>query len=233
MTETHYAVVGAGRQGTAAAYDMAKYGDAASILMADHKGELAARAAERINQLIGREIATSAVVDVRDVDALAALLQPVSVFLCSTPLLYIMDCTRAAIQSATSMVDLGGHTDTVLKQLELSAAAKEKGISIVPNCGMGPGMNNTLGVYTIERLEAEGAIPREVRLWDGGLPQEPVEPWNYQVSFHINGLTNEYYNQAVFLRDGKITRVEPFTEMEIVKFAGVGELEAFVTSGGT
>lgn len=67
MTELfHYAVVGAGRQGVAAAYDMAKWGTAASILLADANRDLAACAAERINHLIGREVAIAAQVDARD-----------------------------------------------------------------------------------------------------------------------------------------------------------------------
>jgi lysine 6-dehydrogenase len=131
------------------------------------------------------------------------------------------------------MVDLGGHTDTVLKQMSMSDEAKAGGVAIVPDCGMGPGMNNTMGVYTVERLQALGAAPREVRLWDGGLPQNPTEPWGYQCSFHINGLTNEYDGQALVLRDGRVTYVDTLTEMEVVEFDGIGKLEAFVTSGGT
>ncbi len=229
-----YAVVGAGRQGTAAAYDMLKWGGASSVLMADYDGEAAARAARRIGQLFGNPaVASSAQVDVRDYDALVDLLKPVDVFLCAVPFRYIMGCTQAALQAGTHMVDLGGHTDTVHKQLEMDAQAKAVGVIVVPDCGMGPGLNNTMAIYTIEQLEARGANPREVRAWDGGLPQDPPQPWGYECSFHINGLTNEYYGQAVFLRDGKITLVDTFTELETVTFDGLGELEAFVAAGGT
>jgi 3-hydroxyacyl-CoA dehydrogenase len=55
-----YGVVGAGRQGTAAAYDMIKWGGAASVLLADADGDVATRAAERINTLFEQEVATSA-----------------------------------------------------------------------------------------------------------------------------------------------------------------------------
>ena len=229
----HYAAVGVGRQGTAAAYDMAKWGDAASIRLADANAEVAVQAARRINQLVGREIATGTRIDVSDHDTLVEFLKPVDVVLCATPFVFIPGCTRAAIEAGTSMVDLGGHTPTVLQQLDMSDAARAKDITIVPDCGMGPGMNNTLGIYTVEQLKARGATPREVRVWDGGLPQKPPAPWGYQCSFHINGLTNEYDGQAIFLRDGKVTPIDTLTEMESVTFTGVGDLEAFVTSGGT
>ncbi len=234
MTELiHYAVVGAGRQGVAAAYDMAKWGNAASVILADANGDLAARAAERINHLIGRTIATATQVDARNYNALVELLKPVDVFICAVPFKFILDCTRAAVEARTSMVDLGGHTDTVLKQLAMNDEARAAGITVVPDCGMGPGMNNTLGVYAVEQLQARGGTPREVRLWDGGLPQNPPEPWGYQCSFHINGLTNEYDGQALFLRGGVVTPVDTLTELETLEFDGIGTLEAFVTSGGT
>ncbi|MFC1959967.1 saccharopine dehydrogenase C-terminal domain-containing protein [Chloroflexota bacterium] len=228
-----YAVVGAGRQGTAAAYDMVLHGGASSVLLADYDGAVARQAAERINRLVGREVASHAQLDVRDYDALVTLLEPIDVYLCAVPYKFIMGCTQAAIHAKTHMVDLGGHTDTVLKQMQLDEVAKERGISIVPDCGMGPGLNNTMGLYTVEQLAARGAAPREVRIWDGGLPVDPPPPWGYQASFHINGLTNEYSGKAVFLRDGKITLVETFTEFEILEFEGLGKLEAFVASGGT
>jgi len=234
MTESYnYAVVGAGRQGVAAAYDMAKWGNAASILLLDASYDVANQAAKRITQLTGHSNVSAAQVDIRDYKALVESLKSVDVFLCAAPFSMILECTRAAIESCTSMVDLGGHTNTVLQQLALNDQARAAGITMVPDCGMGPGLNNTLGVYAIEQLQARGATPREVRLWDGGLPQTPPEPWGYQCSFHINGLTNEYDGQALFLRNGKVTPVDALSEPETIEFDGIGKFEAFVTSGGT
>ncbi|MBL8134496.1 MAG: saccharopine dehydrogenase NADP-binding domain-containing protein [Anaerolineae bacterium] len=231
--QVRYAVVGAGRQGAAAAYDMAKWGDASGVLLLDANGSAAERTADRLNRLIGRPLISAAQVDVRDHAALVGALSGVDVFLCATPFRFILNCMQAALEARAGMVDLGGHTETVLKQLAMGDEARAAGITVVPDCGMGPGMNNTLGVYAVEQLQARGAVPREVRLWDGGLPQNPPEPWGYQCSFHINGLTNEYDGQALVLRDGVVTPVDALTEPEVVVFEGFGELEAFVTSGGT
>jgi lysine 6-dehydrogenase len=70
-----------------------------------------------------------------------------------------------------------------------------------------------------------------VLLYDGGLPQRPQPPWNYQLAFHVNGLTNEYSGNATYIRDGKLTDVPTFTEYETVEFPPLGTLEAFVISG--
>lgn len=52
-----YAVLGAGRQGTAAAYDMAKFGNARKVLLGDIDRRVAKQAAKRVNLLSGREVA--------------------------------------------------------------------------------------------------------------------------------------------------------------------------------
>ena len=70
-------------------------------------------------------------------------------------------------------------------------------------------------------------------VYDAGLPQRPIPPWNYQLSFHINGLTNEMDGEAIFIRDGEIVRVPTLSEPEWLDFPVLGRLEADVTSGGT
>jgi lysine 6-dehydrogenase len=94
---------------------------------------------------------------------------------------------------------------------------------------MGPGMNITMALLAMEQLDT----PKHVRIWDGGLPLNPVEPWNYASFFNINGLTNEYDGNAFFIRGGKVTEVSCFDDMEVLSFGDeIGDLEAAVTSGG-
>jgi lysine 6-dehydrogenase len=85
-----------------------------------------------------------------------------------------------------------------------------------------------MAAYAMELLDE----PQTVRIYDGGLPQNPIPPWNYQATFHINGLTNELDGQAVFLRNGELTPVDTLSEPETLDIPPLGELEADVTSGG-
>jgi lysine 6-dehydrogenase len=228
-----FGILGSGRQGTAAGYDLAARQDAALVVMFDVDPEVARAAAQRINALVNREIACPQQLDVSDPAAVAEAIAPLGVVVCATPFRFIPGCTAAAIQARTGMVDLGGHTPTVLEQLELDGDARDAGIGIVPDCGMGPGLNNTIGMYLVDQLEAVGAKQIEVHLYDGGLPQDRSGPWSYRCTFHINGLTNEYDGQALFLRDGHRVPVDTLTEVETLDFGELGPLEAFVTSGGT
>jgi lysine 6-dehydrogenase len=228
MSQYTYAILGAGRQGTAAAYDLGKFGEAQKIILADVREETAAQAAERINQLIGREVAIAQQLDVSDRTALAKTLHGVDITLSAVPYYFNLDITKACLAAGSSLCDMGGHTCVVRQQLALDAEAKAAGISIVPDCGMGPGLNVTMGAFAKDLLDE----PRAVHIFDGGLPQNPVPPWNYQATFHINGLTNEMDGQATFLRDGKLTPVDTLSEPEFIEFAPLGCLEADVTSGG-
>ena len=225
-----YLILGAGMQGTAAAYDLARFGEAEEVLLADVVLDRAKAAAERVNRLLGNEIARAAQVDVQDREMLVKTLERVDVALSAVPYRFNLAITEAAIAARTGLCDLGGNTSIVLKQLKLDPEAKKAGITVIPDCGLAPGMATTLAVYTMSRMER----PQEVRIWCGGLPQRPKPPLGYKLVFSIEGLTNEYFGKAYVLRDGKVQEVETFTELEEVEFPPpVGRCEAFITAGGT
>lgn len=225
-----YAVLGAGRQGTASAYDMARWGEAERVILCDQDLEIAAKAAERVNRLVGRRVADAAQAEATDLAALERVLTGVNAFVSAVPYYYNLAITSVAIQVKASMCDLGGNTDIVRQQHTFDDRARQAGISIIPDCGQVPGMGSSLIVYTMGLLDEA----TDVYMWDGGLPQNPQPPFNYLLTFHVAGLTNEYAEPGIFLRDGKITLVEPMTELERVEFPdSVGTLEAFVAGGGT
>jgi lysine 6-dehydrogenase len=227
-----YAVLGGGRQGTAAAYDMARFGDAKKVLIADIDHRAAETSAKRVNTLLKAQTASAVELDVTDEKALDAFLIPVDSFLSAVPYWLNPSITEAAIRSRASMCDLGGNTDLVLEQLELDEPAKEAGVTIIPDCGQVPGMGTSLAVYAMSKLDRADHL----YMWDGGNDQHPRPPFNYICTFNIAGLTNEYAEDAIFLRDGKITRVPTFQpdDYEEVEFPEpIGLMEAFVAGGGT
>jgi lysine 6-dehydrogenase len=224
-----YVVLGAGRQGTAAAYDLACWGDAGRILLADVDLNSARRSAERVSTLVGSKLVEAQQVDVTNQTALAQVLSGADAVLSAVPYYYNLEITRAALGAGAHLNDLGGNTDIVRQQHSFDDQARSAGISIIPDCGQVPGMGATLMVYAMGLLDQV----TDVYMWDGGLPQQPRPPFYYLLTFNIAGLTNEYAEPAIFLRNGVITTVEPMTELESVDFPPVGRLEAFVAGGGT
>jgi lysine 6-dehydrogenase len=223
-----YLLLGAGRQGIAAAYDLARFGNAEHITVGDVDAAAATQGAARLNELLGRPLASQLTLDVRDDNALRGALAGAQACVSSIHYAYNLAITRAAIDARVHLTDLGGNTDVVRRQLALDADARAAGVTVVPHCGMGPGLNLSRAMYVMELVDT----PHDVRIWDGGLPQDPEPPWNYASTFNIAGLTNEYAGTATFIRDGKLTPVACFDDIEPIEFAGIGKLEAFVTSGG-
>ncbi|MEZ6196449.1 MAG: saccharopine dehydrogenase C-terminal domain-containing protein [Planctomycetota bacterium] len=225
-----YAVLGAGLQGTAAAYDMARFGDAEEIVLLDRSDEIARDAAARINGLLGWDVARGEALDVRDGGAVETALRGIDCTLSAVPYFFNPSIALACIHAGSHMCDLGGNTDVSRRVLKMNDEATDAGVSIIPDCGLAPGMANTLAVYGMSYMDEVESV--QIRC--GGLPQAPKPPLLYKVVFNIAGLTNEYFGVANFLRGGKVVQVETFTELEEIEFdAPVGRCEAFVTSGGT
>ena len=221
-----YAVVGAGRQGTAAAYDMARFGDADEVVPADVDLARARKAAARVNRLVSHRVARGVTADVRREASVRRVLRDADVALSAVPYFFNLGLAKLALETKTSFVDLGGNTDIVRKEQALDRQARKAGVAIVPDCGMGPGLNVTLSVRSMELLD----VPERVVVYDGGLPQDPKPPWNYELTFNIEGLTNEYHGTAPAIRDGRVVRLPGFSEYEVVDVPGVGRLEAFVVA---
>jgi lysine 6-dehydrogenase len=227
-----YAVLGSGRQGTAAAFDLARFGETDFLLLADQSLAQAERAATRVNALPGREVAQPTQVEVQDENAVVEMLTSngIEVFISGVPYFFNLKLASAAIRAHASMCDFGGNTEQVRQQLALDTGAKAANVTLIPDCGQVPGLGTSLCSYAMTLLDE----PRDILMYDGGIPLHPKEPWNYILTFNIEGLTNEYFGTTLFLRDGKPLEIPCFEEYERLDFpAPIGQLEAFTTAGGT
>jgi lysine 6-dehydrogenase len=136
---------------------------------------------------------------------------------------------RSCLRSAVSMIDLGGNPEVTDVILGMNEDAKRKHIVFIPDTGLAPGLASILGWELVSRFQTCD----EVHLRVGGLPQDPIGPLKYAQFFSIHGLLNEYLEDAREIRDGKIVKVKSLEENEYLTFEGLGDFEAFITSGGT
>jgi lysine 6-dehydrogenase len=218
-------VLGAGLQGSACAYDLLQDPDVAEVRVADlhihHVPEFLAPYSGR------RLIPTP--LDVRDHEAARALMRESDAVMSAIPYYFNFELAKLAAEAGTHFCDLGGNTDIVFQQKGLDALAKERGVTVVPDCGLAPGMVNILAQHGIEQLDRV----RRVKIYVGGLPQHPEPPLNYQLVYSLEGVLDYYTTLSWVLRDGKRTQVRALSEREEVEFpVPVGKLEAFHTAGG-
>lgn len=223
-----FLVLGAGYQGFAAALDLARAPDVEEVVIADVDGNRARKAAERLSG--SRAAVRAEVLDVANEPRLSDKLRGYDVVISAVPYFLNLTLTRAAIEAGVSFCDLGGNTDLVREQEALDERARDADVTIVPDCGLAPGMANVLATAGIGRLDRAD----EVHIRVGGLPLRPRPPLDYMMVFSMYGLLNEYLGYATALRGGKRVEVETLTEEETLTFPKpVGTCEAFVTLGGT
>ena len=218
-------VLGAGLQGSACAYDLLQNDDVTEVRLADlNTGHIAPFLAPYSGK---RVIPTP--MDVRDREAVRALMRESDAVMSAIPYCFNLDLALHAAETGVHFCDLGGNTDIVFEQKKLDDLARDNGVTIVPDCGLAPGMVNILAQLGIERLEKVN----EVKIFVGGLPQSPEPPLNYQIVYSIEGVLDYYTTLSWVVRDGKRVQVKALSEREPVMFsAPVGELEAFHTAGG-
>lgn len=228
MTNT-FAILGSGMQGTAAAYDLAKFAQTDKILMGDLDLQQAQRAADRVNSLVGKDVCVPHEVNALHAENLADFLNEVDVVMSCVAYWMHPRIAEVAIETMTDMVDLGGNTEVTMQTLALDERAKANDVTLVPDTGLAPGLVNNLGLYMVENLDECDSV----RLYCGVLPQNPVPPFNYKLTFNMEGLVTEYDYEAVVLREGEIVKVPTLEELETLHIEQLGEMEAFTTSGGT
>ena len=114
-----YCIIGTGRQGTAALYDLLLFSNASSILLIDSNQDSINKCLKLIDKsLLDKIKIYTEVVDINDKKKLCGLLKEIDVFLSSVPYQYNLMLTEVALLSESSMVDLGGHTKNVIQQLK-------------------------------------------------------------------------------------------------------------------
>lgn len=218
-------VLGAGLQGSACAFDLLQNADVQEVRIADlHVGHLPSFLTPYVG---GRLIPTT--LDVRDREAVLAQMRDCQVVMSAIPYYFNEALAALAVEAGAHFCDLGGNTEIVFNQKKLHDAAKAKGVSIIPDCGVAPGMVNILAQHGIDQLDTVDTV----KIFVGGLPQFPEPPLNYQIVYSLEGVLDYYTTLSWVVRDGKRTQVKALSELETVAFPEpVGDLEAFHTAGG-
>jgi len=218
-------VLGAGMMGRAVAFDLEKYSNFSKITVAD-KDEQTLQSAKFF--LKGKKI-DFAIINVNDPKDVRKHFQHADIVISAVPYRFNYDMTKIAVETKTHFLDLGGNNDIVNKQRSLSEKAKKNDVTIIPDCGLAPGMVSVIARDIIDQMDSVDILKLRV----GGLPIDPKPPLNYQIVFSPYGLINEYIENAIVLDHGKITEKKSMTEIETITFPEpFGDMEAFLTSGG-
>jgi len=134
---------------------------------------------------------------------------------------YSMEC---AIEAGVDMVDMSySPADPFL----LDKETKKAGIKIVPDAGYAPGLSNILVGEAYKEMEKIESL----KIMVGGIPEKPIPPFNYRITWSPEDLIEEYTRPARIYKNYKVIAVPALTGIEDFYIPGIGKLEAFYTDG--
>lgn len=159
------------------------------------------------------------------------------VIISALPAKHNLKLAEKALKAGVHFCDLGGVVEVTKQMLELNKKYPDTPVSIVPDCGLMPG----LGIIIAKKLMQELGGADSIEILVGGLPQKPQPPTFYQKVFHAEGLKHICYDPAPILSEGEVILVERFHDYgqldvpELQRFSDEfnGRIESFVTAGAS
>jgi saccharopine dehydrogenase-like NADP-dependent oxidoreductase len=189
--------------------------------------DLRASAAERTVAWLarGRDKAHATACDVRDAEALAALLADAAVVLNAADYPYNLDVMRAALAARVSYADLGGLFHMSRRQYELDAAFRDAGRAAVLGIGSTPGITNVLARLAVDQLDRVERL--DVRIGSGDA--RPADA-GFVPPYSIRTILDECTLEPMVYRNGRWSAVQPMSGQEDILFpAPVGHVTAMYT----
>jgi len=208
------AVLGAGMVGRAIALDLAKDFEVTSFDLAASNLELLHSKNNAIH---------TAAADLADTSLYDDLLKPFDIVVSAVPGFMGYKTLEAIINAGKNAVDISFFPEDVL---QLDHLAKSKSVTVIPDCGVAPGLSNIfLGRYN-EEMKVDSFT-----CYVGGLPKEKLPPFQYKAPFSPVDVIQEYIRPARLVENGEVVTRPALSEAEILNFDEIGELEAFNTDG--
>ena len=209
-------VLGCGKVGSVMARDLAD-SEGWTVVSADPSEDSLA-------QVAGLDGIETRCVDCSDQDVVRELAESHDIVLGALPSTLGYRAMETTIRTGTPMCDISFMTDDFLALDEL---AKEHGVTVIPDCGVAPGMSNMLSGWGVSKLDRADFVEILV----GGIPRERFQPWEYKAGFSPYDVIEEYVRPSRVVENGEIVIKEALSEPELIDFPGIGTLESFNTDG--
>ena len=228
---SRYAIIGAGRQGIAVSYYLARFCGARQITFLDESPSQALNAAVTARKII-KESGCRADISYFDMKTLRqniSSLKSYDVVIAALPSEHLLEIATIAAELGVSYCDYGPDTNVIRAQLELDGLARKNGATLVVNNGIGPGLNNIIAVGASREFDCD-----TIKVYVGGIPQDQFcNAIGYQSAFA--NVLDGYVGEATVLENGELKKIPLPGGFEMFVFQEYGTcwLEAFLTDVGT
>jgi lysine 6-dehydrogenase len=130
---------------------------------------------------------------------------------------------KDTIEAGIDMVDISFFPED---PFGLDRIARNKGVTVVTDCGVAPGMSNIILGYHHSLMSVEKYV-----CYVGGLPFKRDWPWQYKAVFSPIDVIEEYTRPARYMLNGNIVVRDALSEPEYIEFDEIGTLEAWNSDG--
>ncbi|KAE9965041.1 Saccharopine dehydrogenase [NADP(+), L-glutamate-forming] [Venturia inaequalis] len=164
---------------------------------------VACRTLEKAKKLAGNFKNANAIsLDVNDTAALEAEVAKYDVTISLIPYTYHAAVIKACIKAKKHVVTTSYVSPAMM---ELDAAAKEAGITVMNEIGLDPGLDHLYAIKTIDEVHKAGGKITSFLSYCGGLPAAECSdnPLGYKFSWSSRGVLLALKNAASYYKDGK------------------------------
>ncbi|MCX7995607.1 MAG: saccharopine dehydrogenase family protein [candidate division WOR-3 bacterium] len=162
--------------------------------------------------------------DINDKKRLIRLMSDYDLLIGALPARFGFFTMECAVETGVDLIDMSySSVDPFL----LDKDAKAAGIRIVPDAGYAPGLSNILVGEAFTLMDGIESL----KIMVGGIPQKPLPPFNYRITWSPEDLIEEYTRPARIYKNYKIITVPALTGIEEFNVPKIGKLEALYTDG--
>lgn len=194
-----------------------------SVVVADVEAGRAARL------VAGHPRGAAQVLDLADRTALAAAIGRADLVVSMVPYTYHPVVAELAIDQGRSVVT-ASYVSPAMRALD--ARAKERGVILLNELGLDPGIDHMEAMRVIHEVHDAGGRVLGFTSWCGGLPapESNTNPFGYKFSWSPRGVLLASKNSAQYLKDGLIVTIpaaELFAHPETIGIPGLGSFEGY------
>ncbi len=212
---------GCGIQGRTAVYDLAETRDVHEIIVADAND----KRLDMIKDFTDMSKIRFEKIDAGKPESFDRLFSEADVVIDLLPRMFLEDACKAAIKHKKPMV----NTNYAYPVAHLDDQAKAAEVSIMPECGLDPGIDLLLYGQAGRWFDELNVI----NSYCGGFPEKAAcdNPLNYRISWNWEGVMSSTMRDGRIIKDGKNIDIPGMNQHDAtyvhnVDFPGLGQLEA-------
>ena len=212
---------GCGVQGRTALHDLASDANVSEVICAD----ISFDALSKIKDFTDMDKITTAGIDAENRSDLFNLFSQVDVVIDLLPKEFLPQVNDAALAAKVPVV----NSNYLYHPEVLDQKAKKAGISIMPECGLDPGIDLVIYGDAMARFDTLSVI----NSCCGGFPEKKActNPMNYKLSWIWRGVLASTMRESRIIKDGQLIEIPASRQhdeafVHEIDFPGIGTLEA-------